>query len=632
MTSVDVVNIINDVLSDLCGPEKTAEAEEVDPSGEHGDSIEDPLCSLQLSLTQSQSVDGTEPVTQEEDVPIQLLLEDQRKKKKLAAFERKKAARLEKAAPRKSTRLVGKVASPSLGELPGSAGEDVVVTPCRSPHVLAFVKPSPMIGSGLSAKVKRCGVKCKGGLTKFLFAARAVRRKRGPKPSEGATEEEVDVKRFNKTIHYSLKEVKVCASYLQPRHKVRVVKSGFGCVFDFNIDSKISHPLMGHLYTKIDPSTMILDMGEYNKKLCITSDSMHHLFGFPQGDSTPPMPSKDGFDDVVMRLKAKLGYKRSADIKTKELRNILKDLVKDEKNHDLALQATRGSYDASVSLGKLDGLLKTASGEIARVPMTVERLSRADRILPPDNGFDPESSKDALSIEAEIVAEIRQNVVHLRTILGMFKSCHDARCKPFEHEARVVMSQIERPRDIDKGHGRGNEDRSREAIDEDVREDNFSLKMQFDGVSVDSEKVANKHASDIGCSEVFDQNEHKFPTGDWVFYGEQNKSTRGDSIINTPNPEEASTEGAAEPGSTQAVPLNPLAIQRSVVARVCSSSRATTTEPTVVLILELTYATGTTEDDNTICTGGCDDSETKTDISGKEEDLSRSNADLGKNP
>ncbi|KAI4991352.1 hypothetical protein ZWY2020_039723 [Hordeum vulgare] len=79
-------------------------------------------------------------------------------------------------------------------------------------------------------------------------------------------------------------------------------------------------------------------MGESNKKLRITTDSIHHLFCFPQGDSTPPRPSEDGFDDVVMKLKAKLGYKRNADIKTKDVRNILKDLVKDEKNDDLALQ------------------------------------------------------------------------------------------------------------------------------------------------------------------------------------------------------------------------------------------------------------------------------------------------------
>ena len=40
-----------------------------------------------------------------------------------------------------------------------------------------------------------------------------------------------------------------------------------------------------------------------------------------------------------MRLKGKLGYARSDDIKTKDLRNILAELVKDETKDDLALQA-----------------------------------------------------------------------------------------------------------------------------------------------------------------------------------------------------------------------------------------------------------------------------------------------------
>ncbi|KAE8807444.1 Cell number regulator 6 [Hordeum vulgare] len=131
--------------------------------------------------------------------------------------------------------------------------------------------------------------------------------------------------------------MKVCANLLQPRHKERVVKYGLGCVFDLKIDLNISRPLMGHIYTKIDPSTMILDMGDSNKKLRITSDAIHHLFGFPQGDCAPPRPSEDGFDDAVMRLKAKLGYKRSDGINTKDLWNILKHLVKDDKNDDLAL-------------------------------------------------------------------------------------------------------------------------------------------------------------------------------------------------------------------------------------------------------------------------------------------------------
>ena len=51
---------------------------------------------------------------------------------------------------------------------------------------------------------------------------------------------------------------------------------------------------------------------------------------------------------------------------------------------------------ANVSLARMDGLLETVCGELARVPSTVERLSRVDGILPPGHGFDAESSKGGL--------------------------------------------------------------------------------------------------------------------------------------------------------------------------------------------------------------------------------------------
>ena len=67
-TEEEALNTINDVLSDLGLSETPAAAEEGAPSVKGCDSVQDPLCSLQMSETQSQSVDGTEPVTQPEDV------------------------------------------------------------------------------------------------------------------------------------------------------------------------------------------------------------------------------------------------------------------------------------------------------------------------------------------------------------------------------------------------------------------------------------------------------------------------------------------------------------------------------------------------------------------------------------
>ena len=73
------------------------------------------------------------------------------------------------------------------------------------------------------------------------------KRKRGGKAVEEGDEGGDDAKLFNKTVRCSLKEVKLCTKLLQLRHKVRVIKAGFGCVFDLKVDSNISRPLMGHI-------------------------------------------------------------------------------------------------------------------------------------------------------------------------------------------------------------------------------------------------------------------------------------------------------------------------------------------------------------------------------------------------
>ena len=117
---------------------------------------------------------------------------------------------------------------------------------------------------------------------------------------------------------------------------------------------------------------------------------------------------------------------------------------------------------ASVSLGRIDGLLDTVCGEIAHVPTTVEHLSRVDGILPPGHGFDSESSKEALSIEAKILVELHQSMVHLWTSFVLFKEMQDARCKPFEDEASVYVSQIERQDSVHLGREGGNEERTEE--------------------------------------------------------------------------------------------------------------------------------------------------------------------------
>ncbi|KAI5012536.1 hypothetical protein ZWY2020_024802 [Hordeum vulgare] len=99
-----------------------------------------------------------------------------------------------------------------------------------------------------------------------------------------------------------------------------------------------------------------------------------------------------------------------------------------------------------------------------------------------------------------------------------------------------------------------------------------------------------------------------------------------------PSPKKDSTEAGVEPGSTQAVRVKPLAIEPSVVVGVDSPSQATAREPTVFVLSDSPGATVANEDDNTMHTRDGDDSETKSDSSRKEEDLSSPAPPLGKNP
>ena len=80
MLLVYAVNDSHGVLEDIADVVKYIN------DGMYSLNVDDGDGSLQLSVTQSQSVDGTEPVTQAEDVPMQLQLEDERIRKKKYEF------------------------------------------------------------------------------------------------------------------------------------------------------------------------------------------------------------------------------------------------------------------------------------------------------------------------------------------------------------------------------------------------------------------------------------------------------------------------------------------------------------------------------------------------------------------
>ena len=86
-----VVMLLVYAVNDSRGvPEDIADVVKDINDGMYSLNIDDGDGSLQLSVTQSQSVDGTEPVTQAEDVPMQLQLEDERIRKKKYDFQKRK--------------------------------------------------------------------------------------------------------------------------------------------------------------------------------------------------------------------------------------------------------------------------------------------------------------------------------------------------------------------------------------------------------------------------------------------------------------------------------------------------------------------------------------------------------------
>ena len=78
---------------------------------------------------------------------------------------------------------------------------------------------------------------------------------------------------------------------------------------------------------------------------------------------------------------------------------------------------------ANVSLVKINGLLETVCGELARVPSTVERLSRVDGILPPGHGFDAESSKEVCQFKLDFLMSFVRALPTSGLALGYSRIC-----------------------------------------------------------------------------------------------------------------------------------------------------------------------------------------------------------------
>ena len=123
-----VVMLLVYAVNDSHGvPEDIADVVKDINDGMYSLNVDDGDGSLQLSVTQSQSVDGTEPVTQAEDVPMQLQLEDERIRKKKYEFQkRKELERRQKAACVSESDVDVAQAPKCVGDEGGDAGFSTV--------------------------------------------------------------------------------------------------------------------------------------------------------------------------------------------------------------------------------------------------------------------------------------------------------------------------------------------------------------------------------------------------------------------------------------------------------------------------------------------------------------------------
>ena len=78
---------------------------------------------------------------------------------------------------------------------------------------------------------------------------------------------------------------------------------------------------------------------------------------------------------------------------------------------------------ANISLSRIDGLLEIVCGEMARVPTTVEHLSRVDEILPPGHGFDAESSKGSYLLKLNFLKSFVRALPTSGLALGCSRKC-----------------------------------------------------------------------------------------------------------------------------------------------------------------------------------------------------------------
>lgn len=99
--------------------------------------------------------------------------------------------------------------------------------------------------------------------------------------------------------------------------------------------------------------------------------------------------------------------------------------------------------DVSITaFGEIDSLLARAYEFSLMLPTTKDRLARSSGFLPSGHCFDEESSKDIVELEALSIGNFQTNILQIQKSISVFKATQDARCKPYEEEAKTYLRDM----------------------------------------------------------------------------------------------------------------------------------------------------------------------------------------------
>nr|XP_020154052.1 glutamic acid-rich protein-like [Aegilops tauschii subsp. strangulata] len=121
--------------------------------------------------------------------------------------------------------------------------------------------------------------------------------------------------------------VKKAWNLLKDRHKQDIWMTGFGSIDNSKITGSICRPLAAHIYDNLDTKSMTITFGDgtEDKKIKITKEAIHKVFGYPNGtEKSAPRPEKS--PTSMKELMSDLGFKHT-NFKPKELFRELKILV-----------------------------------------------------------------------------------------------------------------------------------------------------------------------------------------------------------------------------------------------------------------------------------------------------------------